>query len=367
MSSKKIVELPSASAVATSVVPTSDGSTTNKVTLGDIAKLGTELSGSLNIYVDGNRTDSYTADGTIIRPFKTIQDAVDYAETLDRYAMEPIAPSEIVGKKTIKGVVINILSYAYYGDVVLSRPGVHLRGTIGEPNSYLFCKMGKLTINSTYDAIDPFSNQYTISNIVLTNGNNTGDCLTIAGDVDCRVALASCMLNANNPSPYRCLNITHTGNPKIFCNNVNFNNPNANTTSIESTSNGWLDIQNSTIYSGDANAIVFSGATLTVNNVTIQAAGSEIINASGSGTLSIGNSTLSSSKANATGIALQNTVVCNAVQNVFNIPSGTGYAVNGVLGTVFVHAFNAFAPGSNNKIKNTVAAVPFTTSLVSAG
>lgn len=37
------------------------------------------------LYVDGNRTDTYTPDGSIAKPYKTIQDAIDSAPTTTQY------------------------------------------------------------------------------------------------------------------------------------------------------------------------------------------------------------------------------------------------------------------------------------------
>lgn len=71
--------MPSATAVATSVP-------FDKTTAGAKNMSGTSVQGALEelnpkatytLYVDGGRVDSYTADGTVARPFKTIQAAVN--------------------------------------------------------------------------------------------------------------------------------------------------------------------------------------------------------------------------------------------------------------------------------------------------
>ena len=42
----------------------------------------TDITRSKTLYVDKGRTDSYTADGTVLRPYTTIQSAVDYVKTV---------------------------------------------------------------------------------------------------------------------------------------------------------------------------------------------------------------------------------------------------------------------------------------------
>ena len=43
------------------------------------------------LYVDKSRTDSYSENGSITKPFKTVQGAVNYAETLTPSFSNPIA------------------------------------------------------------------------------------------------------------------------------------------------------------------------------------------------------------------------------------------------------------------------------------
>lgn len=67
------------------------------------ANVGTSFKTDASIFVDKNRLDSYTADGSSVKPFKTIQAAVDYVASLD----------------TANYVTINIADGVYAENIVL--------------------------------------------------------------------------------------------------------------------------------------------------------------------------------------------------------------------------------------------------------
>lgn len=363
MSSKQINQLPSGTANANAVVAAdnADLTVTEKITLGDIAKLGPGLSGSFNLYVDGGRSDSYTADGSATRPFKTIQAAVDYAPTV----LAPWVNSGNLQVQVYRGVVVNIAPYRYEEDVVVNYPRIHLRGTHPNSNTSQFCGFRSLTINSTVDCGGTNNNNYVVSGLMLVGDPDLGtqaNLLTVAGNIGARVMLARCKLYSE--AAYQCLRITNTVNHSIWVDGVDFNNRTGNVATIEKTTAvGSLIIENSGITCGNATAIVFPGGSMTVRNTSLAGAGDNLVSIAGSGSLTLDKSSLTATKSNATGIVLANTVTCVAIQNIFNVPAGSGYAVAGPAGTNFVHTFNSFAPGSNNSVQSGVAATPFSTTL----
>ena len=78
---------------------------------------GTEVVTRL-VHVDKNRVDSYTEDGTQERPYKTVQAAVDYAETLTPSHTNP--------------VVVLVAPGIYAETVTIKKNGVSLQGIVGQ-------------------------------------------------------------------------------------------------------------------------------------------------------------------------------------------------------------------------------------------
>jgi hypothetical protein len=89
------------------------------------------LPGTKLVHVDGGRVDSYTADGTIYRPYKTIGDALTAITDNDashRYCVY-IAPGTYVEQITCKPYV-DLIGASRYGVLISSSTGSYtLRGT----------------------------------------------------------------------------------------------------------------------------------------------------------------------------------------------------------------------------------------------
>lgn len=282
-------------------------------------------------HVAKHGSDSNT--GSLKYPFLTIQKAINYAEE---------------NLESSIGYIIKVHPGFYAESVVLTRAKAHLCGTHTYNDMTMFCSVRSITVNCVEDMGGASNTQYTISGILVTP--SSGDCVTIAGDTDCTVIIKDCNLYASN-NGQKCLVNTNTGSIKTKVNSVVFNNVLSNAVSVD-ISEGWLDIQRSFIYNGNSAALNFSGHTLTLDSVLMQGSGTNVLTASGSGQLNVSNSLLETSAANANGFNLSGTVTCTCVQNVFRIPSGSGYAANGVAGVIFVHALNVFLPTYNNKFRS---------------
>ena len=70
------------------------------------------------LYVDISRTDSYVENGTITKPFKTVQAAINYAETLTPSYDNPIGivcpPGKYTEQITVKYAGIHLYGYGQY-------------------------------------------------------------------------------------------------------------------------------------------------------------------------------------------------------------------------------------------------------------
>jgi hypothetical protein len=382
MSSKQINQLPSGTANPESLVAAdnADLTATQKIKLGDIAKLATssdisydnatsglvatnvkaaidllagtgatlgEKLGEATVEFHVAKNGMENATGSSTYPFSTIQEAVDYAE------------------ENVEGdlaYVVNVHPGFYPETVVLSRPRVHIRGTHSHNDMTMFSSVSKIEINCTLDMGGSNNTQYAVSGMLVAPAS--GDCVTVGGSVACTVVLKDCNLYAYN-SGQKCLVSSNEASPKLKVNGVVFNNVLANAAGINFAS-GVLDLQRCFFYSGDAESIIFSGSALTMDGVLMQTSGSDVLSASGSGQISVSNCLFETSKANADGMSLSGTVTCTMVQNVFRVPNGSGYAVNGVAGCVLVHALNCYLPGYNNRIKSAMTAVAASTTPTSA-
>lgn len=281
------------------------------------------------------------ATGSAEYPFPTIQAAVDHAEeTVDEGL----------------GYVINVHPGFYAETVTLSRAKAHLKGTHAYNDMTMFCGVSKIVVNCTTDMGGASNTQYAVSGMLVAPAS--GDCITISGDTACTVVIKDCNLYAD-VAGQKCLSSTNNAQPRVKVNGVVFNNVLSNAPGATFLS-GWLDLQRCFFYGGNSLSVDFTGHTLTMDGVLMQNAGNDVLFAAGSGTLSISNCLFETSKANSNGIRLSDTVNCTVVQNVFRVPSGTGYAVNGPAGCVLVHGLNCYLPSYNNKVKSSMTIVPVT-------
>jgi hypothetical protein len=282
------------------------------------------------------------ATGSPDYPFPTIQEAVDHAESTVQEGL---------------GYVVNVHPGFYAETVTLSRAKAHLRGTHAYNEMTMFCSVSRIVIDCAEDMDGASNTQYAVSGMLVAS--SSGDCISITGDTACTVVLKDCNLYADGAGQ-KCLSSTNNAEPKVKVNGVVFNNVLSNAPGATFFS-GWLELQRCFFYTGNSQAVDFGGQTLTMDGVLMQNAGDDVLFASGSGSLSISNCLFENSKANSNGIRLAGTVTCTAVQNVFRVPSGTGYAVAGPAGCILVHGLNCYLPGYNSKVKSSMTIVPATT------
>ena len=127
-------------------------------------------------------------------------------------------------------------------------------------------------------------------------------------------------------------------------------------------SNCAVTVRNLTAYGTSVQiAAVRSGASLTVNLGKLNASGSEAIHVHAGGDLNLWNCTVSNTTPNSSGIYLESGAVAYLGVTIFNIPIGTGYAIDGVAGSTcyYVAGGNMFMPGSNTTINPNVTMIPF--------
>lgn len=359
MSNKQINQLPSGTANKNAIVAADNATLTitERVTLGDIAGLGHGCEGSSTIHVDGGRTDSYTADGGYYRPFKTIQNAHDYA-------VANIDPN--------KRVVVKVSAGEYTENLTVTRTRTSFVG-LTEGISKATRLAGTLTINTSAsiggyaDDIVSFENLLIVAN---------SDVINVAGSFAHSTLFKDSQIFTSSENA-KCLNVTNNaeGGNRIYITNCTFSNQQSSATTIEFLNTAYANISSGTFFNGTGKAMNITTTDAVVTNSRFESdSGAEtMIGAnssfnSGKPALNVANAWIVNPSANGNGIEIASGAITNVGQVAFSVgvSTGTGFAVKGVSGAVFVNGNNLIVPGTNQKISTAITRVALGTSLTPA-
>jgi hypothetical protein len=277
-------------------------------------------------YVDPSRTDTYTAIGTPIQPFKTITAAVSAAVTAGYTDSNPAFI-----------VLMNNIT-----ENITMRPGIWLTsfgtGTHGSPTI-----TGTLTVSSSTGSIT--SNHYSISNVRIVAPTN-GTCIDFTGTSPQRLFIRDVWLDTNGSGT--CIfmdntdgtsvlhlnigHLAHSGTGDVYC--IDLTTGNCYITDIETSGNVQV-------------AAVRTGTVMTIDSSEIDANNAAAIEVYG-GTLTVTNSIITNAATNSNGVALNTTgSVCTLLNVLFSIPTGTGKAVFGTTTSLLFYLNVAFVPSTN--------------------
>jgi hypothetical protein len=298
--------------------------------------------------------DNNTANGSITKPFATIQAAHDYAAN---------------NVTSTNPVVIQVNPGRYTENITLTRALTHIVGlTAGAAKSTRI--VGSITVNLIAPVLGGTSNDiFSVENLVVS-----GNVVTLSGDQS-YMFLAKNVLFTTSESTGNNLKSTNTSNTgiKIELTDCLFENQNSSDVSID-LSNVWYGNFNQlACYSGsnsvmkisNSNVIMFNSrlTTATGNNVI------EAVSGFNSGVSLIGGSlVIINSKANGNGVNISSGATVNIVNSAFQVgtSAGTGRAVFGVSGSTFVNGTNTIIFGTNAKRSTAITNVPHTTTFTSA-
>ena len=352
---------------ATGALRLSDGTTQGGTDPAGIPVTPNDYPVTNNFYVDAKRTDSYTATGSIIKPFLTIAAAQAAIEA--RIAAATLLTGEA-------NPIFIVIQSSITENVTLTRGHVFLvsnQGTIHTP-IYL---SGTVTVNgsnSTTSALD--TNHFAIAGLAIVaptqkaaihftganaqrlmvkdlwltaSGNQTGTTpLTDAGGYgiladNTGVRASDGKLSTIHGSDVK---VSHTGTGDVYCFRI---------------SKGTADFANVETSGATQVASVSSGAALAFATSELNANGDVCIEAYGTGTLTVTNSSITNSAANSNGIRLNQTGSTAIIGNVaFQVPTGTGRAVYGVAGSVLLYGSLNFIPMPNGTASNKVISTAIT-------
>jgi hypothetical protein len=275
------------------------------------------------------------SDGSLHKPFKTIQEAVswieDHSENLISYEIA-VAAGDYSSE-----------------NITLTRPRIHLRGSHAQYEQTMHCRIGKITIACAENMEGVYNTQFAISGFLVTSGN---DCIVINGPIACAVYIKDVYMFSSGG---RCLAVPQAS-ARVKVTRCVLNNQGAAADTLESAS-AYLDLRDSNIYCGSTKAVEVTAGVLAMDSCLVEGvSGGSLITASGTSQVNASNCLIHPSAANSSGFVLSNTAQLTAIQNVFQVPAGTGFCIQGVLGNVVIHALNVFAPGFNAKYSSVIGA-----------
>jgi hypothetical protein len=296
-------------------------------------------------YIDATRTDTYTANGSQARPFKTIAAAQAAIATAISGGLNPeVEPIYMI-------LLSNITE-----NVTLATNHVYLIGQNGQIHQPIILT-GNITVQPTSGTLN--SNHFSLSGIEVVGGTN-GKAVYVTGTFPTRLSLQDVWITANGNSGAGLyqdnsgtgtythggpLKVSHNGTGDVYC--FDIRNGTASFDTVETS--GATQV-------GAAGP----GATLTFNNSQLEANGDVVVETYGNGVVVVTNSVIKNSAANSYGIKLN--AVANVAgtasvgQSAFNVPLGTGQAVwldpntTPGLSGVFAWSGASFYPGTNTTI-----------------
>lgn len=339
-------------------------------------------SGSRTLYVDGARTDTYTADGTILRPFKTIQAAHDYAATVPHGATS-------TAWRTSQ-VVIRINAGNYNETLTVTRPNIHFVGGGGAKTRDVIIG-GRVTLNITEnpDGTRDY-NLVSFSNLIVLGDGSTTNTLFTAGGTASYLLFFANMHLSNLSGIYggatcKTFEVTNTSvdGIRVEIRNMLLGQDYSSLVAMDLNNVSLADIDGLSAKSlGTVMELKTTYASIgnskfqTTSTSSAVAVIRAISSFSGSpATLVLGNSILLNSNTNGDGIYIGSGAVANVGQVAFNIGTalGTGFAVNGVAGATLISAANTFGVlpvspfATNNKVATAITNASLGTSLTRSG
>ena len=326
-------------ATATGTVLTSNGSNISWGTVG--------LSGQVYVTANGNNS---IADGSISKPFGTITAALNYLN-----ANYPVTNNSGVRFAVVIG------PGNYTENISLTRPLTTLVGLEGKLKTTFIT--GTITVNPGSDYSGIFQNTFALYNLFI-NGNNA-DALVLAGTIQCSLDVFNCYLYSSGADGFLVTSTASGGNRIRLMYTDVITAGNANAIDISNTTN--CVISDSTISSAStAEVVKLTGSTLTIANCQMSSStAANIINLV-SGTLNLGYTAVSSSATNGSGLNIASGATAVVTNSVYNVAVGSGAAVKGVSGSVYVNGLNSFVFGTNTTISSAITELLMTTKISAA-
>ena len=343
----------------------SDGVLTLPSVVGDIKRDGVSLfapvvNNSDNVWnVDPTRTDTYTADGSLLKPYKSITAALAAIEA--RIAAGTLTNFDATSTSTIfLNPQFIILSGSTTENVTLTRGHIYIIGQTPNAGHVPVWITGNITI--TPGAVNKNTNDFGIFNVAVLATGAHG--ITVNGTNPARVYLEGVYVYANT-SGYSCVYMTNSGaTTKLEMTDCTMSRANGSTYLID-VQNGYCKIDNLET-NGTGQVLNYANAsTGTLLNSVIDADTGAVITLSGTAQFGMGNCILNntSTAANSYGVTMSDTATMQFGVCTFNIPAAqaTNRAINGTATNMVLYSGPIFQYGSTNKISTAITLIPLAT------
>jgi hypothetical protein len=309
---------------------------------------------TLTVDLDG---DDVNGNGGPANPFKTIQKAHDYAE-------ENINSS--------KQVVVKVNAGEYTENLTVTRTRTSFVG-LTDGISKATRINGQITIITSASVGGSADDVVSFENFIISSNSNI---ITLAGSFSHTTLFKDSQIITSAPAS-KCLEVTNNsaGGNRIYITNCIFSNKQSSATTIDFSNTFYANIDGITVFNGTGKAMNITTTDAVIANARFESANgaTTMIGANssfnvGRPALSLANSWIVNPNVNGNGIEIANGATTNVGQVAFSVgtAAGTGFAVKGVSGAVFVNGNNLIVPGTNNKISTAITRVPLGTSLTPA-
>jgi hypothetical protein len=346
----------------------SDGVLTLPPTVGDIKRDGVGLFASLvhtsnNMWhVDPSRTDTYTANGSVLKPFKTIAAALAYIEA-------KIADTSLT--ITINGAVVDnpqfiFLKTSITENVTMTRGNIFIIGETPDAGHVPIWINGYIAItpaDSGGNAINV--NRFGLFNVaVKTSTATVNDCIKITGTNPAKLYIEDVYAYQDNATK-SCVYADNTGTgSRVEMYDCTMARASGSTYLID-IQHGFCSINNLETNGIGQVLNQANASTGTMLRSGLDANTGAVITLSGSVQWGMGEVILNntSTAANTYGVNMSGTATMQFGVCTFNIPAAqaTNRAINGTATNMVLYADPIFQYGSTNKISTAITLIPLTT------
>ncbi|MBC8416769.1 right-handed parallel beta-helix repeat-containing protein [bacterium] len=277
------------------------------------------------LYVSIGGADDSTNNGSINLPYRTITHALSSAT-----GSSPIA--------------VLVQPGTYVENITITRPNTHIIGLNVATNFSSVEIDGEVAYNIDTSAGDNIS---TLSNLTLVNNSvSATELLTLSGLAAQSIILSEVGIRDDGVN-------TSSNNQIVYSNNSDLNLyidksyiKSATIHPILWVAAGNATITNSTFVASHAEyGSVFqfdTGTVATIDRCNVTANSKTGIILNGTADVDVTYSTIKGTLSNSTGIDMASGSSLLAVNNIFNVKRGSGFAIKAVEGSVLSHAFNTF-------------------------
>ncbi len=298
-----------------------------------------------NTSISGN--NPITPNGSIAAPFITIQEAIDYANSTYPVTANTGVP-----------IVIIVAPGLYTENLTITRPLTHIEGFSGRQKATLI--FGTVTVNPYVTYINYSASYITLKNIYIA-AVGTNNAFIVTGTNKVGVIIDNVGIYTSSGKAIVINNTAIGGNKfQMFNSDVN----SGSTIEFFNIAVGLVQ-QCVFTCTGLDTGIFISSSTMTIDTLIAETNTASILITVTSGTLNIGNSTITSTASNSSGFSILADATVFCCQNTFNVVNGSGKAVYGVAGAVFLYAMNIIAYGTNQNISLAMTSIQMSTSFTS--